>query len=62
MQRCPTDFAIVKRALRGARWVIISIGEVLFCRSRGGINVSTGRLHVNSDFVTVLDLRRVTPA
>ena len=42
--------------------MMISIDEVLLCRSRGGINVSTGRLHVNPDFVTVFDLRRVTPA
>ena len=38
------------------------IGELLFCRSRGGTKVCMGLLHVGSDFGTVLDLGRVTPA
>ena len=38
------------------------VGEVLFCRSRGGTKVCMGRLHVNSDFGTVLNLGRVTRA
>ena len=41
---------------------MVSVGEVLFCKSRGGTNVSMRPLHVNSDVGTLLDLSRVTPA